>query len=102
MNREFERHTGTEHSVRILHINEESPPRHEDLCFQVHNIGKGGFRFEADLDLQLEDRVRVQLCFPDGHQQPVLGRICYRDELGDGRAAYGFSVIEGFYSLRRP
>ena len=46
-----------------------------------------------------KDRVRVLLIFPDGDAQEVFGRICYSDEVEDNKIAYGFSVIDGFYSL---
>ncbi len=100
MSREFERHPGNEHSIQLLRINDEDVSQSDKLNFTVNNIGKGGFRFEADIALQLEDRVQVLLHFPDGFQQQVLGRVCYCDELEDGRWAYGFSIIDGFYSMQ--
>ena len=45
------------------------------------------------------DVYRVLLRFPDDHTQEVLGRICYSETLEDSKMAYGFSVIDGFYSL---
>ena len=67
--------------------------------FYIENIGKGGFRFLTDVEFELEDRVQVLLRFPDDHSQEVLGRICYSEPIDDGKTAYGFSVIDGFYSL---
>ena len=61
---------------------------------------QGGFRFVSDIKFELEDRVQVLLRFPDGHSQEVLGRICYTDRLDNDQTAFGFSVIDGFYSLR--
>ena len=66
----------------------------------VEEICKGGFRFYSNVDLVLEDRLRVQLRFPDDRSQQVLGRICYSDVIDDDMTAYGFSVIDGFYSLQ--
>ena len=56
----------------------------------------------TDEKFELEDRVKVQLHFPDKHTQEVLGRICYSDAIDDDRTAYGFSVLDGFYSLHAP
>jgi hypothetical protein len=47
---------------------------------------------------ELEDRIEVQLQFPDEHTQEVFGRVCYSDVVDASRTAYGFSVIKGFYS----
>ena len=41
------------------------------------------------------------LRFSDDHSKQGLGRICYSDAIDDGYAAYGFSVIDGFYLLTR-
>ena len=46
----------------------------------------------------MEDRVQVLLRFPDDHTQKVLGRICYSEAIDDIDTAYGFSIIDGFYS----
>ena len=100
MSREFERHPGGEHAIQIISINDEPVTDASMQRLVVHNIGKGGFRFECEAGLQLEDRVKVMLSFPDGYRQEVLGRICYSEELGDNRCAYGFSVISGFYSMQ--
>jgi len=99
MTREFERLPGGEHAIRILQVNGESDAELASGLILVQNIGKGGFRFEADLTLELDDRVQVLLSFPDGYEQEVLGRICYCDVQQEGSTAYGFSVISGFYSL---
>ncbi len=100
MSREFERHPGGEHAIRILSINDEAVADDAMQRLIVRNIGKGGFRFECECELQLEDRVKVLLSFPDGYQQEVLGRICYADEQDNNTTAYGFSIISGFYSMR--
>lgn len=92
---------------QILIINGEVPKHSTEKSFYIENIGRGGFRFLSDVKYNLEDRVQVLLSFPDGHTQQVLGRICYvdetdvstEDESKANMVAYGFSVIEGFYSL---
>lgn len=99
MTREFERLPGGEHAIRILLVNGESDADLAAESILVQNIGKGGFRFIASIELALEDRVKVTLSFPDGYEQEVIGRICYSDELEGGKTAYGFSVISGFYSM---
>lgn len=69
--------------------------------FYIRNISKGGFCFTSDVEFEVDDRVKVLLRFPDEHSQEVLGRICYcNDTDGDIRYAYGFSVMDGFYSLK--
>ena len=85
--------------VQVLIVNGEVQDVLSQKSFYVENIGKGGFRFISDVNFELKDRVQVLLRFPDEHSQEVLGRICYSDKLGDDKIAYGFSVIEGFYSL---
>lgn len=99
MARKFERLPGGEHSVQILSINGAVKPELAEQTYPIMNISKGGFCFCTELDLQLEDRLKVQLTFPDGHSQEVLGRICYSQEQDDGRMAYGYSVLDGFYSM---
>ena len=85
--------------IQVLIINGEVQDLLSQKSFYVENIGKGGFRFISDVNFELEDRVQVLLRFPDDRSQEVLGRICYREEFDDKQIAYGFSVIEGFYSL---
>lgn len=85
--------------TQILTINGEVQDSLSLKEYSIENIGKGGFRFLSDVALELEDRVQVLLCFPDGHSQEVLGRICYAEQTENGQSAYGFSVIKGFYSL---
>ena len=99
MAREFDRLPGGEHVIQILSINDEKRSELADKILSVLNIGKGGFKFETDFELELEDRLQVRLRFPDGYEQEVLGRICYSHEGEDANAAYGFSIISGFYSM---
>lgn len=99
MERDQDRASADGYCVQILIINGEVQEQ-SDKSFYIENIGKGGFRFLADVSFELEDRVKGLLRFPDGTAQEVLGRIYYSDEAGTGQTAYGFSVIEGFYSLR--
>lgn len=86
--------------IQVLTINGEVQSELSEKSLYIENIGKGGFRFSTDVRFELEDRVQVLLHFPDGHKQEVLGRICYSDTMDDNSIAYGFSVIDGFYSLK--
>ncbi|MDT8283765.1 MAG: hypothetical protein RQ982_13275 [Gammaproteobacteria bacterium] len=85
--------------VQVLIINGEVQNHLSQKSFYIENIGKGGFRFISDVTFELEDRVQVLLRFPNGRAQEVLGRICYSNVIDKKNTAYGFSVIEGFYSL---
>lgn len=100
MNRTQDRSTADGYCIQILIINGEVQNKLSLKSYYIENIGKGGFRFISDVKFELEDRVQVLLRFPDGHSQEVLGRICYTDRLDNDQAAFGFSVIDGFYSLR--
>ena len=100
MNRTQDRATADGYCIQILIVNGEVQNQLSLKSYYIENIGKGGFRFLADITFELEDRVQVLLRFPDGHSQEVLGRICYSDKLDDEQTAFGFSVIDGFYSLR--
>jgi len=93
------RATAEGYCIQILIINGEVQNQLAHKSFYIENIGKGGFRFISDRTFELEDRVQVLLRFPDGYAQEVLGRICYADRKNATETAYGFSVIEGFYSL---
>jgi len=99
MSRDQERASADGYCVQILIVNGEVQNKLSNKSFYIENIGKGGFRFNSDVKFELEDRVQVLLRFPDGRSQEVLGRICYADPLDDNSSAFGFSVIEGFYSL---
>ena len=99
MKRNQERGAAEGYCIQVLIINGELQNHLSHKSFYIENIGKGGFRFISDVNFELEDRVQVLLRFPDDHTQEVLGRICYSDSLDDGTMAYGFSVIDGFYSL---
>ncbi|RLA43529.1 MAG: hypothetical protein DRR06_11890 [Gammaproteobacteria bacterium] len=99
MKKPRERSTVDGYGVQILIINGEVQTFLSQKKFYIQNIGKGGFRFISDVSFELEDRVQVLLRFPDGFSQEVLGRICYSEDFDDNQKAYGFSVIEGFYSL---
>lgn len=99
MKRNRERASAEGYCIQVLIINGEIQNHPSQKIFYIENIGKGGFRFLSDVEFELEDRVQVLLRFPDQHSQEVLGRICYSEPLNDGNTAYGFSVIDGFYSL---
>lgn len=99
MSRNQERAAAEGYCIQVLIINGEVQNQISQKSFYIENIGKGGFRFISEARFELEDRVQVLLRFPDDHSQEVLGRICYSDDLGDDKFAYGFSVIDGFYSL---
>jgi hypothetical protein len=101
MTRNQERASAEGYCIQVLIINGEVQNHLSQKSFYIENIGKGGFRFISDIEFELEDRVQVLLRFPDDHSQEVLGRICYSEPLGDGKIAFGFSVIDGFYSLLR-
>ena len=83
--------------IQVLNKNGEAQNHLAEKYFHIEHICKGGFRFLTKERFELEDRIQVQLRFPDEHTQAVLGRICYSDAIDD-RTAYGFSVIDGFYS----
>ncbi len=99
MKRNQDRSIAEGYSIQILIINGEEQQHLSQKPNYIENIGKGGFRFISDIIFELEDRVQVLLRFPDDHTQKVSGRICYSDEFDDSQMAYGFSVINGFYSL---
>jgi hypothetical protein len=99
MKRNQERGAAEGYCIQVLIVNGEVQNHLSHKSFYIENIGKGGFRFISDVEFELEDRVQVLLRFPDDHTQEVLGRICYSDSIDDGSMAYGFSVIDGFYSL---
>ena len=99
MTRGQERSIAEGYCIQVLVINGEVQNHLSQKSFYIENIGKGGFRFISKVMFELEDRVQVLLSFPDDHTQEVLGRICYSDNLADNKFAYGFSVIDGFYSL---
>ncbi len=99
MIRNQERAPADGYYIQILIINGEAQTYPSKQSFYIENIGKGGFRFLTEINFELEDRIQVMLHFPDGHSQQVIGRICYKEEASDDRNAYGYSVIEGFYSI---
>ena len=88
-----------DYNIQLLIINGLKQDHLSQYSLPVEEICKGGFRFYSDVDLEPEDRLLVQLRFPDDRSQQVLGRICYSDIIDDDMNAYGFSVIDGFYSL---
>ena len=84
--------------IQVLSKNGEAQNHLAEQSFHTEHICKGGFRFLTKERFELDDKVQVQLRFPDEHSQQVLGRICYNDVIDDDRTAYGFSIIKGFYS----
>jgi hypothetical protein len=82
----------------VLNKNGETQNHLGEHSFHIEHICKGGFRFLTKEEFELEDRIQVQLRFPDKHTQEVLGRICYSDAIDADRTAYGFSVLNGFYA----
>ena len=99
MARNQDRASAEGYCIQVLIINGDVQEQSQK-SYYIENIGKGGFRFITDVPFELDDRVQVLLRFPDGYSQEVLGRICYCDDDINGQKAYGFSVIDGFYSLR--
>jgi len=88
------------YSINVIDINGEVRDRLATRTIQLEFICKGGFRFLAEETLDIDDRMRVRLKFPDDSTQEVYGRICYCDVVDEHRNAYGFSVLSGFYALR--
>ncbi len=98
MSRNFNRLSGKAYSLCLQKINGKFRDEFSVGTFFIENISRGGFRFQTDIALEIEDRVRVLLRFPSGQQHEVLGRICYRELVeSDELVAYGFSVLQGFY-----
>jgi hypothetical protein len=87
------------YSINVIDINGEVREDLATRAIQLEFICKGGFRFLAEETLDLDDRVRVRLKFPDDSTKEVYGRICYCDVVDEQRNAYGFSVLNGFYTL---
>jgi len=100
MNRNRERASADGYCIQVLIVNGDVQSHLSQKSFYIENIGKGGFRFLADVNFELEDRVQVLLRFPNGYSQEVLGRICYKEEAAGNRKAYGYSVMDGFYTLQ--
>jgi len=100
MVREVGRGSGSGYCIQILAIDGQTQQDIAQKSFYIENISRGGFRFIATIDLEIDSRLKILLRFPDERQQEVTGRICYSDTTIEGDAiAYGFSVIDGFYSL---
>lgn len=100
MHRENSRKPVDGYCIQILIINDNVQEDLSNKLFYVSNISKGGFCFLAEIDLEIDDRVKVILRFPDDSSHEVMGRICYCNDLKDEQGhAYGFSVMDGFYSL---
>lgn len=98
MSRNHNRLPGKAYTLCLQQINGVDREDLSNATIFIENIGRGGFRFQANVNLEIEDRVYVLLKFPSGKQQEVLGRICYRELLeSDELVAYGFSVLQGFY-----
>jgi len=92
--------SGDGYCIQILSINDKAQENLTQKSLYIENISKGGFRFVTDLQLGIEDRLLVLLRFPDDRSKEIFGRVCYRDEMNDSdNIAYGFSVLDGFYSL---
>jgi len=103
MSRNFNRLSGKAYTLCLQKINGEDREDLKHAKLIIENISRGGFRFQSDIDLEIEDRVRVLLKFPSGQQHEVLGRICYRELVeSDELVAYGFSVLQGFYKPESP
>ena len=100
MNRNQERASADGYCIQVLIVNGDVQTQLSQKSFYIENIGKGGFRFLADVNFELEDRVQVLLRFPNGYSQEVLGRICYKEKATGNRKAYGYSVMDGFYTLQ--
>ncbi len=87
------------YSIQVLNKNGEAQSHLAEKSFHIENIRKGGFRFLSEEKFEIDDRIQVQLRFPDERSQQVLGRICYCEAQAGQQTAYIFSVIDGFYSL---
>ena len=87
--------------MQVLNRNGEAQHHLNEKYFHIEHVCKGGFRFLSDEKFELEDRIKVQLRFPNHDSQEVFGRICYSEEIDQRRKAYGFSVLKGFYSLHK-
>lgn len=98
--RKFTRHECDLCRCRILQVNGVSPAASQAYDGGLRDIGKGGFCFVTSIGFELEDRLLARLQFADGSSHETLGRICYCNEEADDVFAYGFSILQGFYSLR--
>ena len=99
MTRKHKRISGEDCRFEVLKVNGEEPGSEQVFDGDIENICKGGFKFITSQKYQLDDRIIVRLHFADGRSHETLGRICYCNDDEQGRYAYGFSVISGFYSL---
>lgn len=100
MLREDSRNPGDGYCIQILTIDGKAQEELSQKSIYIENISRGGFRFVAELELHVDARIKVLLRFPDERTQEVLGRVCYSVKSeDDDTAAYGFSVIDGFYTL---
>ena len=103
MRREEGRDPVNGYCVQILMVNAKTRDEISHKSFFIENISKGGFCFVADIELEIEDRIKALLRFPDQHSQEVSGRICYCNDVEGGTGyVYGFSIMDGFYSLKSP
>lgn len=103
MDRKNSRQSGQGYRIKITQVNGDTQEEIINKTIDVDNISKGGFRFTTNFNFEIEDRVRVVLCFPDNTEKDVLGRICYSEAIeSDEKSelkAYGLSVLGGFYEL---
>ena len=99
MTRKHKRMSCVNCRFEVLKVNGEEPASGQMLDGDIENISKGGFKFITSQEYKLDDRIIVRLHFADGRSHETLGRICYCNDSEQGRYAYGFSIISGFYSL---
>ena len=104
MDRKDLRQSGKDYNIQIKQINGVLHEHTTDEFIDIDNISKGGFRFTASIDFELEDRIQVVLSFPDNTTKEIFGRICYSESIDNNvnavsNKAYGFSILRGFYEL---
>ena len=70
-----------------------------DSKYPVNNISRGGLRFSATEDFDVDERVELTLYLSNGHIHNLHGRICYCQNNNNNQHDYGVSFLDPYLAF---
>ena len=67
--------------------------------YPVNNISRGGLRFSANENFDVDERVELILYLSNGHIHNLDGRICYCKDNSNNQHDYGVSFLDPYLAF---
>lgn len=86
--------------ARVSLKRQSSGTETRDSQYPVNNISRGGLRFTASENFDVDERVELTLYLSNGHTHNLHGRICYcHNGSSDSQHDYGVSFLDPYLAF---